>query len=210
MTALVVEPERNRGGFFRWHHGRLRAHSPSEFYELVARGADGTVVDWTNHASAGGLRPETSSSMPALRLPREAGRVEAPAAPALSTRAAFASGLAGGVLGALLCAGALAGFGGPNRQAPAAPVAPYRAELAPIPVEAPAPPAAAAVDARPEPPSRAAARPRRARPKRAQTAGSDPLARKPDAPKQAAPATPPQSPPTAAPAPRSAGEGPSS
>ena len=38
-TALVIEPEKNRGGFFRWQDGKLNPRAPFEFYELVARGA---------------------------------------------------------------------------------------------------------------------------------------------------------------------------
>ncbi|MBK6315473.1 MAG: hypothetical protein IPF53_14560 [Blastocatellia bacterium] len=57
-TALVIEPEKNRGGFFRWQDGKLNPRAPFEFYELVARGAGDSVVDWTNHVLAGGHRPE--------------------------------------------------------------------------------------------------------------------------------------------------------
>lgn len=57
-TALVIEPEKNRGGFFRWQDGKLNPREPFEFYELVERQAEGSVVDWTNHVLAGGHRPE--------------------------------------------------------------------------------------------------------------------------------------------------------
>jgi proteasome lid subunit RPN8/RPN11 len=51
MTALVIEPEARRGGFFCWHDGRVNPRDPVEFYELFGRRADASVVDWSNHTS---------------------------------------------------------------------------------------------------------------------------------------------------------------
>jgi proteasome lid subunit RPN8/RPN11 len=194
MTALVVEPERNRGGFFRWQGGRLNPRTPSEFYELVARGADGTVVDWTNHVSAGGLRPEPSSSM---RVPRATTAVEAaPEAPARESArgevrrpalASLAYGAAGAVLGAVLGAAGIAGAGihRGDRDARTPPVVateavpPERGGLAPLEVET------VSSEAVPEEPAPAIATERREKPaprsraKRSKPSQADPMRREP-------------------------------
>ncbi|GEM_PF-870461 len=45
QVALVVEPEKDHGGFFRWRDGRMDGHRYGGFHEVVR---DGSVVTWTN------------------------------------------------------------------------------------------------------------------------------------------------------------------
>lgn len=114
-TALVIEPEKNRGGFFRWQDGKLNPRAPFEFYELVARRAEGSVVDWTNHVLAGGHRPEPvengkrsgpfhTGGLSNRKRARDTGDLEEPDETE-PRRSAFLLVLGGIVLGAVLCAG---------------------------------------------------------------------------------------------------------
>lgn len=115
-TALVIEPEKNRGGFFRWQDGKLNPRAPFEFYELVARRAEGSVVDWTNHVLAGGHRPEPADggkrSKPFRSGPlsnrsrgHESGDLDEPVE-TRSRTSSIALVLSGIVIGAALCGGA--------------------------------------------------------------------------------------------------------
>jgi proteasome lid subunit RPN8/RPN11 len=49
MTALVLEPEKHRGGFFCWRGGTVNPNEPVEFYELLDRKTRDSVVAWTNY-----------------------------------------------------------------------------------------------------------------------------------------------------------------
>lgn len=156
-TALVIEPEHNRGGFFRWHDGKLSPRVTFDFYELIARRAAGSVVDWPNYLLAGGHRPDPPdrrardrAATPGgpLRLPWERGTDDRTRAVAFAARrTSVRMFLAGALVGAALCGGAWAiseryravtavvPVAAPTETAPAAPA---------VPVEPPAqsPPAA--------------------------------------------------------------------
>ena len=120
MTALVIEPETKRGGFFGWWDGRLNPRDPVEFYELFGRNAEASVVDWTNYtcgdpraarrAASGSLSGPASGSLSRsepLAAPDSA--PEAHAAPAAPAQSAPATGRQ--VPGALIAVGALVALG---------------------------------------------------------------------------------------------------
>jgi proteasome lid subunit RPN8/RPN11 len=48
-TALVVEPESRRAGFFCWSDGRLNPRTPSTFYELYDRSGERPGAAWSNY-----------------------------------------------------------------------------------------------------------------------------------------------------------------
>jgi proteasome lid subunit RPN8/RPN11 len=178
-TALVIEPEKNRGGFFRWQDGKLNPRAPFEFYELVARRAEGSVVHWTNHVLAGGHRPEPDDGGKRSRAFRsgplssrarghETGNLDEPD----EIRSQISSVmlvLSGIVIGAALCGGAWLAVESSTATAPGVRVeAPVVAEPA-APIEHPPPSEPAATTppaADPAPDSEAAPAPR-----------DDPLAR---------------------------------
>lgn len=192
-TALVIEPEKNRGGFFRWQDGRINPRAPFEFYELVARRAEGSVVDWTNHVLAGGHRPEPVDggkrsrpfrSGPLSNRARglEAGDPDEPGE-MRSRTSSITLVLSGILIGAALCGGAWLAVERSTATDPGVRVvAPVVAEpVAPTEQPQPAEPAATTPPAAdPTPESRAAPAP-----------NADPLAkpaRKRPAPKQSRPA----------------------
>lgn len=49
MTALVLEPEKHRGGFFCWRGGNVNPNEAVEFYELLERNSRESVLAWTNY-----------------------------------------------------------------------------------------------------------------------------------------------------------------
>jgi proteasome lid subunit RPN8/RPN11 len=49
MSALVLEPEKHRGGFFCWRDGNVNPNEPVEFYEQLERNTDESVVAWENY-----------------------------------------------------------------------------------------------------------------------------------------------------------------
>lgn len=51
MTALVLEPEKHRGGFFCARDGWIRPHAPVEFFELLERNSRESVVAWENYSA---------------------------------------------------------------------------------------------------------------------------------------------------------------
>ena len=58
MVALVLEPEKHRGGFFCARDGRIKPHSPVDFFELLERNSRNSVIAWENYKA---LDPSTSS-----------------------------------------------------------------------------------------------------------------------------------------------------
>lgn len=48
-SALVIEPTKRRGGFFCWRAEGLNLTTPDQFYELLERNSDATMLDWTNY-----------------------------------------------------------------------------------------------------------------------------------------------------------------
>ncbi len=62
MVALVLEPEKHRGGFFCERNGRVSPNSPVEFFELLERNSRDSVLAWENYNA---VDPSTSSA-PAL------------------------------------------------------------------------------------------------------------------------------------------------
>lgn len=58
MVALVLEPEKHRGGFFCARDGRIKPHSPVDFFELLERNSRNSVLAWENYKA---LDPSTSS-----------------------------------------------------------------------------------------------------------------------------------------------------
>lgn len=179
-TALVVEPEKNRGGFFRWQDGKLNPRAPFQFYELIARGAGDSVVEWTNYVLAGGHRPETEEIR---RRPFGSGALVRGSRPlALDASSDFEDSrfrfsptflvLAGMLLGVLMSIGlwfVLAGVA-------ATEAAPQTAEPVPAAIEplseTPAAPEAVAPAAEPRKPPKPAVSPRRRKPAPSSKPGS--------------------------------------
>jgi proteasome lid subunit RPN8/RPN11 len=62
MVALVLEPEKHRGGFFCERNGRVSPNSPVDFFELLERNSRDSVLAWENYNA---VDPSTSSA-PAL------------------------------------------------------------------------------------------------------------------------------------------------
>ncbi|HEY6802064.1 MAG TPA: hypothetical protein VI306_00670 [Pyrinomonadaceae bacterium] len=58
MMALVLEPEKHRGGFFISRAGRVKPNSPVEFYELLERNTRDSVLAWEGYRA---VDPSTSS-----------------------------------------------------------------------------------------------------------------------------------------------------
>ncbi|HJT65861.1 MAG TPA: hypothetical protein VJ749_05380 [Pyrinomonadaceae bacterium] len=52
MVALVLEPERNLGGFFSSRNGRVNPNSPVDFFELLERNVTASVIEWPNYQAA--------------------------------------------------------------------------------------------------------------------------------------------------------------
>jgi len=48
-SALVIEPTKRRGGFFCWRAEGMNLNTPEQFYELLERNSDATVLDWMNY-----------------------------------------------------------------------------------------------------------------------------------------------------------------
>lgn len=59
MVALVLEPEKHRGGFFCARDGQVKPNSPVEFFELLERNTRESVVAWQNYT---GVDPATRST----------------------------------------------------------------------------------------------------------------------------------------------------
>jgi proteasome lid subunit RPN8/RPN11 len=59
MVALVLEPEKHRGGFFCSREGRVKPNSPVEFFELLERNTRDSVLAWENYTA---LDPSTSAT----------------------------------------------------------------------------------------------------------------------------------------------------
>lgn len=59
MVALVLEPEKHRGGFFCERNGRVSPNSPVEFFELLERNSRDSVLAWENYNA---VDPSTSSA----------------------------------------------------------------------------------------------------------------------------------------------------
>jgi proteasome lid subunit RPN8/RPN11 len=51
MVALVLEPEKHRGGFFCSRDGRVKPNSPVDFYELLERNTKDSVLAWGNYTA---------------------------------------------------------------------------------------------------------------------------------------------------------------
>ena len=49
MSALVIEPETKRGGFFGWAGGQLNTFEPVDFYEYLELNSRNSVMGWTNY-----------------------------------------------------------------------------------------------------------------------------------------------------------------
>ena len=58
-VALVLEPEKHRGGFFCARDGRVKPHTPVDFFELLERNSRNSVLAWENYAA---LDPSTSAA----------------------------------------------------------------------------------------------------------------------------------------------------
>ena len=59
MVALVLEPEKHRGGFFCERNGHVSPNSPVEFFELLERNSRDSVLAWENYNA---VDPSTSSA----------------------------------------------------------------------------------------------------------------------------------------------------
>ena len=59
MVALVLEPEKHRGGFFSSRDGRVRPNTPVDFFELLERNSRDSVLAWQNYSA---VDPATSSA----------------------------------------------------------------------------------------------------------------------------------------------------
>lgn len=59
MVALVLEPEKHRGGFFCQRNGHVSPNSPVEFFELLERNSRDSVLAWENYNA---VDPSTSSA----------------------------------------------------------------------------------------------------------------------------------------------------
>jgi proteasome lid subunit RPN8/RPN11 len=62
MVALVLEPEKHRGGFFCARDGRVKPNSPVDFFELLERNSRDSVMAWKNYAAV----DRSTSSAPVL------------------------------------------------------------------------------------------------------------------------------------------------
>ena len=58
-VALVLEPEKHRGGFFCSRDGRVKPHTPVDFFELLERNSRNSVLAWENYTA---LDPSTSAA----------------------------------------------------------------------------------------------------------------------------------------------------
>ena len=58
-VALVLEPEKHRGGFFCSREGRVKPHTPVDFFELLERNSRNSVLAWENYTA---LDPATSAA----------------------------------------------------------------------------------------------------------------------------------------------------
>lgn len=52
MVALVLEPEKHRGGFFAERDGRVNPNAPVQFFELLERNSRDSVLAWANYSAA--------------------------------------------------------------------------------------------------------------------------------------------------------------
>lgn len=59
MVALVLEPEKHRGGFFCSRDGRVRPNTPVDFFELLERNSRDSVLAWENYSA---VDPATSAA----------------------------------------------------------------------------------------------------------------------------------------------------
>lgn len=59
MVALVLEPEKHRGGFFCERNGHVSPNSPVDFFELLERNSRDSVLAWENYNA---VDPSTSSA----------------------------------------------------------------------------------------------------------------------------------------------------
>lgn len=59
MVALVLEPEKHRGGFFCSRDGRVKPNSPVDFFELLERNSRDSVLAWENYSA---VDPATSAA----------------------------------------------------------------------------------------------------------------------------------------------------
>ena len=72
MVALVLEPEKHRGGFFCSRDGRVKPNSPVDFFELLERNSRDSVLAWENYSavdpatSAAPVMSATNTATPAL------------------------------------------------------------------------------------------------------------------------------------------------
>ena len=58
-VALVLEPEKHRGGSFCSRDGRVKPHTPVIFFELLERNSRNSVLAWENYTA---LDPSTSAA----------------------------------------------------------------------------------------------------------------------------------------------------
>jgi len=82
MTALVLEPEKHRGGFFSAREGRVKPNSPVDFFELLERNSRKSVVAWENYAAVDPL----TNSPPIISATNTASSNNASAQEILRTR----------------------------------------------------------------------------------------------------------------------------
>jgi len=61
MVALVIEPEKHRGGFFCARDGRVKPNSPVDFFELLERNCRDSVLAWENYAAVDSVTNSTPS-----------------------------------------------------------------------------------------------------------------------------------------------------
>ena len=67
MVALVLEPEKQIGGFFCSREGRVRPSAPVDFFELLERNSRDSVIGWGNYKtidSAGTPEPAATAPEP--------------------------------------------------------------------------------------------------------------------------------------------------
>lgn len=81
MVALVIEPEKNLGGFFGWRNGCVHPNQPIEFFEYFGHRVERSVVTWGNYFSDGaGAEPAVArrerSTMESSRNGRRVTRVQ--------------------------------------------------------------------------------------------------------------------------------------
>jgi proteasome lid subunit RPN8/RPN11 len=60
MVALVLEPEKHLGGFFCARDGRVKPNVPVDFFELLERNAEDSVISWKNYKP---MDPAITSSL---------------------------------------------------------------------------------------------------------------------------------------------------